>query len=128
MSSATPGATPSGFDPTAAVLPGGIGLAPSFPVASRYAALPLATVEVDGEPVRYVTRRFLPQPERFAAIEEHVVTAGQRVDTIAAELVGDPEQFWRVCDANNALHPSEITEVGRRLRVTLPEGMAGPAE
>lgn len=122
------GATPSPFDPTAAVLPGGVGAAPVFPATSRYAGLPLATTEVDGRAVRYVTRRVVPAAERFAVLEEHVVEAGERPDTLAAELVGDPEQFWRLCDANAVLHPDELVEVGRRLRVTLPEGVPGAVE
>ena len=40
--------------------------------------------------------------------------------------LGDPEQFWRLCDANGAMRPDELTEtVGRRLRITLPEGVPG---
>ena len=51
---------------------------------------------------------------------------GDRVDTIAAQHIGDPEQFWRVCDGNGVLQPSEVTEVvGRRVRIPLPEGMPG---
>ncbi|MEO0078974.1 MAG: LysM domain-containing protein, partial [candidate division WOR-3 bacterium] len=35
-------------------------------------------------------------------------------------------QFWRICDANNVLDPSELTEnPGRRVRITLPEGFPG---
>jgi len=49
-----------------------------------------------------------------------------RLDNIAAHYLGDPEQFWRLADANNAMRPEELTEeVGRRLRVTHPEGMTG---
>jgi hypothetical protein len=105
-----------------------MGAAPAFPATSRYAGLPLATVDLAGRAVRYVTRRFVPSPDRFVSLEEHVVALGERPDTIAATLVGDPEQFWRVCDANNVLRPDDIAEVGRRLRVTLPEGMPGAPE
>jgi hypothetical protein len=52
-----------------------------------------------------------------------VVTEGERPDTIAATLAGDPEQFWRVCDANRVLHPEELACIGRRVRITLPEGV-----
>ena len=52
---------------------------------------------------------------------------GERLDIIAAQHLGDPEQFWRLCDANGAMRPDELTEtVGRRLRITLPEGIPGP--
>ena len=57
---------------------------------------------------------------------EHVVTQGERLDNITAQYLDDPEQFWRVCDANRAMCPDELTEeVGRRLRITLPEGIPG---
>jgi hypothetical protein len=56
------------------------------------------------------------------------VTQGERLDIIAATYLGDPEQFWRICDANNAMRPDELTETpGRQLRITLPEGIQGPA-
>ena len=55
---------------------------------------------------------------------EHMVTEGERLDNITAQYLGDPEQFWRVCDANGAMRPDELTEtIGRRLRITLPEGI-----
>ena len=54
------------------------------------------------------------------------MTEGERLDNIAAQYLGDPEQFWRICDANGAMRPDELTEtVGRRLRITLPEGIPG---
>jgi hypothetical protein len=124
-----PGAAPTPGDPLAAVLPGGFAPSPAFPATSRYSGLPLATVDVDGEPVRYVTRRFVPSPDRFALLEEHVVVEGDRPDNIAATHLRDPEQFWRLCDANNVLHPDElVAEIGRRLRITLPEGVPGTAD
>ena len=57
-------------------------------------------------------------------IGEHVVTQGERLDHIAARYFGDPELFWRLCDANRAMRPEELTEtIGRRLGITLPEGV-----
>ena len=98
-----------------------------FPPTSRYYGLRTATLEAsDGAIVIYVQRRFLPQPERFALLQEHVVASGDRLDNITAQYLGDPEQFWRICDANAAMRPDELTEtIGRRLRITLPEGIPG---
>jgi len=74
----------------------------------------------------YLRRRFVPPPERFSLLQVHVVTQGERLDNITARYLDDPEQFWRVCDANRAMRPDELTEtVGRRLRITLPEGIPG---
>jgi len=51
---------------------------------------------------------------------------GERLDHIAAHYFGDPELFWRICDANRAMRPEELTETeGRRLLITLPEGVQG---
>ncbi|MBQ0975737.1 LysM domain-containing protein [Streptomyces sp. RK31] len=100
--------------------------APAFPPTSRYAGLPLVTAELNGHRVRCLTRRFVPQPDRFALLREHPVTADERPDTIAAAELGDPERFWLLCDANGVLDPAElVAEVGRRLRITLPEGVPG---
>ena len=38
---------------------------------------------------------------------------GDRLDLITARTLGDPEQFWRVCDANDALDPAELTDRAR---------------
>src|SRR6266568_8127236 len=98
-----------------------------FPVTSRYYGLATTTLEtVDGKTIVYVRRRFVPPPERFELLQEHTVAEGERLDTITAQYLGDPEQFWRVCDANGAVRPDELTDtVGRRLRITLPEGIPG---
>jgi hypothetical protein len=95
-----------------------------FSPNSRYYGLETATLETaDGETVIYLRRRFVPQPERFSLLREHVVTQGERLDNVAAQYLGDPELFWRLCDANRALRPEELEEIGRRLRITLPEGL-----
>ncbi len=98
-----------------------------FPANSRYQSTETTTLETrDGRVIAYLKRRFVPQPERFALLREHVVAEGDRLDNITARYLGDPEQFWRVCDANRAMRPDELTEeIGRRLRITLPEGIPG---
>ena len=99
----------------------------SFPPNSRYQNVGTATLEsADGRIIVYLRRRFVPSPEVFAVLEEHSVVQGDRLDNIAAVYFGDPELFWRICDANGAVHPDELTEVvGRRLQITLPEGIPG---
>lgn len=96
-----------------------------FPLTSRYYGIGTAIVPAaDGSPIIYLMRRFLPQPGRFATLQEHVVIDGDRLDNIAANYLGDPEAFWRICDANNAMRPDGLTEVlGQHLRITLPEGI-----
>jgi hypothetical protein len=98
-----------------------------FPPTSRYAAVPTATLtRADGRELVYMLRRFVPPPERFALLQVHVVKPNDRLDNVTATYLGDPEQFWRVADANRALRPEELVErPGRKLRITLPEGLPG---
>lgn len=98
-----------------------------FSITSRYYAIPTTTTETaDGKKVTYLRRRFIPSPDRFTLIQEHAVIEGERLDNITALHLGDPEQFWRICDANGAMRPDELTEtIGRRLFITLPEGVQG---
>lgn len=96
---------------------------------SRYAGVVVATTEIsDGtggqREVRYLRRRFPPQPSALQTLAEHLVTRGDRLDLIAAKYVGDPAQFWRVCDANLVIHPEELTapgRIGEWLRIPVPQ-------
>jgi hypothetical protein len=98
-----------------------------FSPSSRYFSIETTTLdERDGKVIVYLKRRIVPPPERFALLQEHVVKQGERLDNITAQYLDDPEQFWRVCDANRAMRPDELTEsIGRRLRITLPDGIPG---
>jgi hypothetical protein len=100
---------------------------PAFPPSSRYNRTPLASFTMpDGTEVAYLRRRFVPPPENFALLQYHTVTEGERLDHIAAKYFADPEQFWRLCDANGAVRPNELIEpVGRQVRITLPENIPG---
>jgi hypothetical protein len=96
-----------------------------FPPTSRYHSVETTTSKTaDGKEIVHLKRRFVPAPERFTLLQEHLVVEGDRLDNITALYLNDPLQFWRICDANNAMNPAELTaEIGRRLRITLPEGM-----
>jgi hypothetical protein len=110
------------------VLPGGLPDVSPFAPTSRYAGLPLATVTIAGTVHPYVTRRFLPDPDELALLVDHVVVSGDRPDLLAFRYLGDAELFWRLCDANRVMFPTELTAtIGRRLRVTLPPGFPGGA-
>ncbi|SFN69867.1 LysM peptidoglycan-binding domain-containing protein [Nitrosospira briensis] len=104
-----------------------------FPVGSRYHGIEIAKYEMSAgkgetEPreIAYLRHRFFPAlstPADDLILTEHVVTQGERLDNITARYLGDPEQFWRVCDANNAMLPQALTEeIGRRLRIPLDLG------
>lgn len=100
---------------------------PLFPATSRYYGIDTATLETaEGKKIVYLRRRFVPPPDRFALLQEHTITQGDRLDNLASQYLGDPEMFWRLCDANAAVDPDELTEnIGRKLRITLPEGIPG---
>jgi len=43
-------------------------------------------------------------------------------------LLGGPELFWRIADANGAMRPEDlVAKVGRQLKITLPQGITGSA-
>jgi hypothetical protein len=97
-----------------------------FQPTSRYFSTETMPYEAPGgKMIRYLRRRFLPALGRFTLLQEHRVTQGDRLDNITARYLGDPEQFWRICDANPILRPEELEEVGQRIRITLPEGIPG---
>lgn len=95
-----------------------------FPAGSRYYGVDITIYTApDGREIPYLRRRFPPAQQDGAAIVEHVVTEGERLDNITARYLGDPEQFWRICDANNAMRPEDLTEeIGLRLRIPFPQG------
>ena len=94
-----------------------------FEQRSRYYALDDASLTTtDGSITAYKRRRFLPDGEKIPPLVEVTVAEGDRLDLITARTLGDPEQFWRICDANNAMNPSDLTaETGRVLRVPVPQ-------
>lgn len=100
-----------------------------FPPNSRYHNTATAELtQADGRRLVYLRRRFVPDPAGFVTLQEYQVVEGDRIDRLAAAVLGDPEQFWRLPDANGSLHPRELEELGRRIRLTLPEGMQGPSD
>ncbi len=93
-----------------------------FQPTSRYYALSTATFEApDGREITYALRRFLPHASSLPLLVEATLTQSDRLDLIAARTIGDPEQFWRLCDATNAMNPFDLEEVGRTIRVPVPQ-------
>jgi nucleoid-associated protein YgaU len=91
-----------------------------FLPTSRYFDIPRATLTgADGREVVYVRRRFVPFVRSGGGVT-YTVTQGDRLDNVAARTLGDPEVFWRICDANGAMRPDELTEsTGRVLQIPL---------
>lgn len=99
----------------------------SFGPESRYYGLAVASLTTEaGHQTRYVTRRFIPPVASFALLQRHRVQQGDRVDVLASTLMGDPLAYWRLCDANLALDPDDVTAApGAFIRITLPAGIPG---
>lgn len=95
-----------------------------FEPTSRYYAIETVKMTAGEEEPRvisYKRRRIIPSGETMTVLVEHTVTQGDRLDNLAARYVGDPEQFWRICDANDVLRPEELTgEVGWIIKIGLP--------
>jgi len=91
-----------------------------FDFASRYSDALVATDVYDlrGQLVRYKLRRPMPHFSGITADREVLVQTNDRLDLIAARTLGNPELFWRICDANTAMNPFALTKrPGTRLRI-----------
>jgi len=87
----------------------------SLPPTSRYVGVGTGVFRHDGVDSAYYLRRFCPQP--IDAPIAHRVVAGERLDTIAARLLGDAEFWWRIADANASMAPAQLEEPGTALRI-----------
>jgi hypothetical protein len=95
-----------------------------FPRTSRYFDIPIAELTEPGDHViPYLRRRFPPPTSGTVIFAEHQVEQGDRLDNITARYLGDPEQFWRICHANQTMRPDELTEeTGRWIQIPMPAG------
>jgi len=94
-----------------------------FDANSRYAKLPTARfTRPDGTEIVYVRRRFLPKGAEMPLLVEATVQHGERIDHLTARTLGQPEQYWRVADANDAMKPADLVEIpGVLVRVPVPQ-------
>jgi hypothetical protein len=99
---------------------------PTYPTNSRYSLTPvLETTGADGAVVRFLARRFLPDPDALTEVGVGAVREGDRADLLASTFLHDPELYWRLCDGNRAMHPTDIEIAGATVRITLEEEMSG---
>jgi hypothetical protein len=89
-----------------------------FTTRSRYASVADATYQApDGPSIKYKSLRITPDTQ---SIQNHTVAEGDRLDLIAFQQYGDPEQFWRICDGNDALRPDDVTwQNGARIHIPI---------
>ena len=91
------------------------------PTSRYYHVETVSRTQPDGRAVAYKRRRFLPRGDTLAMLAELSVGQGERLDVLTARALGDPEQYWRICDANNAMYPPDlVAEPGQRVRVPVP--------
>lgn len=114
-------------DPVQLLIDAGAILSSPFGPNSRYAGVAIARYKSSASDpgVPYLQRRFLPRRSEIALAVEHLVRGGDRVDVLAARYFGDPELYWRVCDANMQDDPLALTAtVGARIAIAQPPGAA----
>lgn len=76
---------------------------------SRYESVPTTEFTTgNGRVVQYKRMRFIPA---FETALRQRVREDDRPDLLAYRVLGDPEQFWRLTDANRVLRPVELTAV-----------------
>lgn len=93
-----------------------------FDTHSRYAKLDTAQLtDAEGRVITYVRRRFLPPGDTLSLLVEVTVDDADRLDLVASRTLGSSEAWWWVADANDAMNPPDLLEVGQRLRVPIPK-------
>ena len=90
---------------------------------SRYEAIADTSITTaDGRIVQYKRMRFVPAnttpPRSFVRVQ-----SGDRPDLVAYRAIGDPEQFWRLCDLNLVQRPVDLTATaGSTVAIPAPQG------
>jgi hypothetical protein len=98
-----------------------------FPPDSRYYGLPLRKVTTaDGREVAYVGRRFLPPLDAYETFAIHEVREGDRLDLLACRYFADPEQGWRIPEANAVRDPRTVlSAAGSRIAIAVASTIVG---
>ncbi len=89
---------------------------------SRYGRADILELELsNGQTVSYSAPRIIPIVDQSGARTLQRPTP-DRIDRLGGRAFGDPTQFWRLCDANDALDPLEFG--GETGAIIVPEPMA----
>ena len=82
-----------------------------FDQRSRYRDVEDAEYTTEsGRVVIFRRRRILPRIEDLQMRGSVQVIPNERIDHLAARTIGDPLQFWQLCDANGVMNPQELLE------------------
>jgi hypothetical protein len=77
--------------------------------SSRYSNCRILTYKNNSDhDILYRERRFVPklQPLDFGQI---TIEPYERLDNVSARVIGDPLQYWRICDNTIIYSPLELT-------------------
>ena len=86
---------------------------------SRYEQVPEGVFkDARGRQIPYKLLRIIADAP---SLQTRIVQSLDRLDMLAFQYYDDPEQFWRICDANLAIIPDELLEVGKRLLIPLAQ-------
>jgi nucleoid-associated protein YgaU len=89
-----------------------------FTKQSRYHQVPEDFVtDAAGRRIPYKLLRLISSGR---SVQAHRVAIGDRLDLIAFHYLNDPEQFWRICDANLAIDPEDLLAPGVQLNIPVP--------
>lgn len=123
------------MDPVQMLMQQAIGSTNTLASTSRYNEVGTDTTALDdGREVVFFQRRILPQLESLEALATHTVIPGDRLDRLANHYFGNPELYWRICDANGVMRPADLTDnppksgQPREIRICHPEGFIPPPE
>jgi hypothetical protein len=88
-----------------------------FTTTSRYAGVADVTyTDANGRQYSYKRLRLTPDAPTLIV---HNVVQHDRLDLLANTYYSDPEQFWRICDANEAMRPDDLLQIGFQLKIPL---------
>lgn len=98
-----------------------------FDPQSRYARLETREHETaEGRRIRYVRRRLIPPKSSYQPASMVSITDSDRPDLLAYRNLGVPTAFWQIADANEVMHPDELTaEIMRAIVIPIPRGDGG---
>lgn len=98
-----------------------------FDLQSRYANLETRELETaEGRKIRYVRRRLIPPKSSYLPASRISITDSDRPDLLAYRNLGVPTAFWQMADANEVMHPDELTaEVMRTIVIPIPRRDGG---
>jgi hypothetical protein len=88
-----------------------------FSPTSRY--VDAADAKYQDAKGRQFTYKLLRPTPAAPTLVVHTVLQQDRLDLLANTYYSDPEQYWRLCDANVAMRPNDLLRIGFPLKIAL---------